>query len=453
MNGPSSEALLTDPDDPVQTSPELETARLEILLSQRARDLIEQRTEAGRVQRVLRDALDHFEASGQRLAAGSADGLRRERDLAVTRALEAEAGRTELRFRLDEALGHLAGGAASAKSDGGGTAAEALDVTCARLTGTVRGLVSALAETQEGRDMSEARLLLAEQDLSELRTGRRSAEIELAEVRDQLQLQQLTTRRVLEQFAGGLTAGETSARKGELDGARARRDEAELAVAASARLLDAAQASLTESLGALAEVRAELLASRAERAALASKNAELQQALTRETENRHELGLELNQAHAQRVVVADELGRVTADLAAARAALAARSDSQSTETGTLSAELAAARTSAIEERERSWRRADALRSTREQLGELSAAVVALGTQTQGNRDASHTPTLIESDEGLEVQLAASEERARRLARSLSTASEAVRELIAGAPDNTVDVSQLAALRLLLAPGQ
>ena len=55
-----------------------------------------------------------------------------ERDAAVVRAIEAEAGRAELRFRLDELLGHIAQPTAPGTlpaPDLGLT----LDVVCARL--------------------------------------------------------------------------------------------------------------------------------------------------------------------------------------------------------------------------------------------------------------------------------------------------------------------------------
>src|SRR4029078_7837695 len=92
---------------------------------------------------------------------------------------------------------------------------ERLDVTCARLTGTVRGLLSALAETQEGREVSQARLLLAEGDLQDVRTAARSLERELAESREQLELEALRAQRLADQYEGGLEGPAAATLKGE----------------------------------------------------------------------------------------------------------------------------------------------------------------------------------------------------------------------------------------------
>lgn len=445
MNGVSADVIGANPSEvgvsAAEPDADGELSRLEALLAERARTLGEERAEVARLRALLNGALERLdsvaaaaETAGR--AAAPAE-LVRARDLAVARALEAEVARAETRFKLDEALGHLAitAGSPGARPEGERPApaspeAERVDVAHARLSGTVRGLEAALAESQEAREMLEARLLLMEHDLGDARIANRLLQRELAEAREQFELQLIAARRTEERYQGGLTAGEAAPLKAETDGLRARCDEAERALAVAAR-----------EQGSASSAHRDLL----------TKNGELQQALAREIENRQEVVAELGRGHAERMMLGDELTRVRAELAEARAQpgqTEARSQQQAR--AALTAELEATRASAAEARAELARKVDTLRATRVQLDELGAALRASG----GRRgDESRMPTLIEAEEGLEVQLAASEERLRRLARTLSTASEAVRELIASAPGNSVDVAQLATIRRMLSPGQ
>ena len=435
MNGLSSDVIGTNPSELGVSAPEpdadaAELGRLEALLAERARALAAERAEASRLRALLNGALERFDvvaaAATERTPASSAT-LVRERDLAVARALEAEVARAETRFKLDTALGHLAV-AAAPRVDAEG---EPIDVAYARLSGTVRGLEAVLAETEESREHIDARLLLMEHDLGDARIANRVLQRELAEAREQLELQSIASRQLEERFQGGLTAAETAARKGEADGLRARCDEAELALARA-----------TSEQGSVSSAQRELVA----------KNGELQQALARETENRQEVVAELGRGHAERMMLADELARARTALADVQAAHPGQAEAraQQQQRAVLTAELEAARADAAEVRSELARKVEALRSTRAQLDELAAALRALGPKPVS--DEPRVPTHIEAVEGLEVQLAASEERVRRLVRSLSAASEAVRELIASAPGSSVDVAQLAAVRLLLSPG-
>jgi hypothetical protein len=401
-----------------------EVAQLEALLDTRSRELQEQRAEVARIRVLLRDAVDHFESSAAAASEQVMAEMRRERDQAVVRALESEAARADIRFRLDEVMGHLAAAGAAE----GALPGERLDVTCARLSGTVRGLLSALAETQEGREVAQARLMLAEQDLAELRGTARELERDQAEAREQIELEQMKGRQWTERFRGGLDAAAAAALRGERDGMRACRDEAERAFGdVSSRIL------------------------------------ELEQRVMRETESRSDAGAGLAAAQAERIVLLEELSRARAKAASAHASLEESEAERTRSMQTFAQQLDAAHRGAAEPQVRAARHADALREAREQWNALGSALRAVLEQTgtwsgldrpSGTGDDATqpgVPTYIEAVEGLEVQLAASEERVRQMQARLASAAATVGELAATAP-TAAAAEQLSALRALLERG-
>ena len=119
--------------------------------------------------------------------------------------------------------------------------AEPLDVVCARLNGTVRGLKSALAEAEESRDSASARLLLAEQDLAMLAGRARMLERELAEAREQIELEALHSRALAQKLEGSLPAAVAARLGGEIAGLRARCDDARARRRVSSRALGPAR--------------------------------------------------------------------------------------------------------------------------------------------------------------------------------------------------------------------
>ncbi len=418
--GETTDEFAAASGDAAAEGPSAEVAQLEALLDARSRELQEQRAESTRIRGLLRDAVERFETSAVAAAEQAVSELRRERDQAVARALESEAARADIRFRLDEVMGHLAAAGAAEGTQSG----ERLDVTCARLAGTVRGLISALAETQEGREVAQARLMLAEQDLAEARAITRALEREQAEAREQVELEQMQARRMSERFPGGLDAAAVSALRGELDGMRARRDEAERAFA-----------------GVAARIHA------------------LEQKIVRETESRGEAGSALAGAPAARMVLLVARARARADAAALKASLDRSEAERARATQTFAQQLEAAQGTAAAPQLRADRHADALREAREQWSGLATALRAVlqptGTWTgfdrpvrAGDGTQPSVPTYIEAVEGFEVQLAASEERVRQLEARLASAAASVGALEANAatPPTT---EQLAELRALL----
>jgi hypothetical protein len=260
MAGASSEGTMLEATESPQSAPgsmserpappepggspaeaESELARLESLLAVRAKDNQAQRSELARLQGLLRDAVAHFEAEVGTGAASPVVGeLERQRDLAVVRALEAEAGRAELVFRLDELLGHLSA------SGEGGLAGEPLDVTCARLGGTVRGLLSALAEMEEGRDVARARLLLVEHDLERAQGHVQALERALAEAREQAELELIKGRGLKAQLESSLGAQEADELRDQIETLRGRAEGAERAFEVSALSLKRVESSLQD---------------------------------------------------------------------------------------------------------------------------------------------------------------------------------------------------------------
>jgi len=398
---------------------EAEIEQLEKLLAARSRELQDQRAETARVRGLLRDAVERFERSVVVAADPLVAETRRERDQAVARALEAEAARADIRFRLDEVMGHLAAAGAAE----GALPGERIDVTCARLAGTVRGLVSALAETQEGREVAQARLMLAEQDVAELRADSRALERELAEAREQLELAHMKSRRLTDRFQGGLEGPSAAALRGELHGTRARALEAESAATAAVSRID-----------------------------------ELKQELASQSQSRSEVEGARAAGAAARLVLEEELARARDDLGSARSALQRGEADREQATQALTRQLDVARARGTDQLARAEGHAEALREVRQQWGELAGALKAVlqstATLSGFERDASDdeptqpgVPPPIETLEGLHFQLAASERRAHRVESRLATAVAALRAFEASGESGAA--VELAALRAIL----
>lgn len=242
----------------------LEVARLEDLLSARARERRELHGELQRTTALLRDALARF-ASLPTLGAASAVGeppavapvdddvlasLRAERDAAASQALEAEARAAETAFRLDEALGHL-------------LCAQRAPAQDASIEGKARGFRARAAEAEEALAVAEARLVLSEDDLRVANERSRRFASELQQAGEQCELELLRMRsyaasesqRMLALHAAGdaVIAG----LRGERDGVRARSDECELALTAAQAWLVRTERSLADTAGELAEAHAQ----------------------------------------------------------------------------------------------------------------------------------------------------------------------------------------------------
>jgi chromosome segregation ATPase len=272
---------------------------LEERLTEQSAALREARAEADHLRTLVRDVTARFEVlpdAGAELAQAKL-----ERDHAVARAIEAEAARADLSFQLDEVRGHLmALGAAEGALPG-----ESLHTTCARLVGTVRGLLSARAEAEERRDLGWARCVLLEQDGEDLRIEVRSLQRDLGEAQEQHELLLAESRSLSKRLEGSVAAPAAAELRGECSGLRARADEAD-------RALSAVQLKVAEHARGGARVDAEI-------SGLHQRLAELQRALGRETEKVDEARARLAQGEADRLVAAAQLARVQGDLDALRA--------------------------------------------------------------------------------------------------------------------------------------
>ncbi|HJL16648.1 MAG TPA: hypothetical protein RMH99_13380, partial [Sandaracinaceae bacterium LLY-WYZ-13_1] len=108
---------------------------------------------------------------------------------AVERAVTAEADKAELAFKLDEVRGALAVAERSADQR-----LEELSRLEAALRGTVRGLNARLAEVTELYQLAQARLALSEDDRRGLEATNHELTRELAEAREQLELEMARAR-------------------------------------------------------------------------------------------------------------------------------------------------------------------------------------------------------------------------------------------------------------------
>jgi hypothetical protein len=255
-----------------------DVARLESLLAVRARERQDLAAELSRRTGLLRDAMARFAdlpASAPEVAPRVADSnveamvhFAAQRDAAVARALEAEAARAEALFRLDEALGHLRMAQQSAGQD-------------AELQGKVRGLRVRLAESEEAREIAEARLMLAEQDLDDAGMKVTEQKRKAQELTEQLELMIVQAHSADGAHASKLADLRTalSVARGHAQGLRARADESEQALSGvRARALRAEHAA-REALDKLVVARAEAAERQVEGQAATQRARELQQEL------------------------------------------------------------------------------------------------------------------------------------------------------------------------------
>lgn len=186
-----------------------EYARLEASLRNRGRELADLRAELERRATLVRDLVEELREARDAAAAPRAaarpvaggDGAEDRRLLeAQERAAEAEAEGARLRFALDELEGRLA--VAEGRS-----AEDVADYhrTEAALRGTVRGLNARLGEVLELHQLAQARLTLAEDDRQTLEATNQALRREMAELRDQMELQ-LSRAQAMERDAGGANA-------------------------------------------------------------------------------------------------------------------------------------------------------------------------------------------------------------------------------------------------------
>lgn len=230
---------------------EHEYAALEASLEERGRELIELRAEVARRGTLARDLIEELrevrgapaitvarvapERPTERVPEPPRLSDTRALDAAIERAIVAETARAALEFRLDEISGQLALADRSASQE-----IDGLKRLEAQLRGTIRGLHARVAELAEQHQLTQARLALAEDDRAAAEARNRRLVRELAEAREQVELEIARERMAArEQPSAGddalarLTALEKSAaiRESELLGelARAREEAAALA--------------------------------------------------------------------------------------------------------------------------------------------------------------------------------------------------------------------------------
>ncbi|MCZ7687220.1 MAG: hypothetical protein M5U28_54190 [Sandaracinaceae bacterium] len=231
-----------------------EYARLEAALQERGHELTELRVEVERRGTLVRDLVEELREKGVRAAPREPApspalattlewtpeqlhrALHAQLDEAVQRVVAAEAEKAELSFRLDEVRGELA----MAERRFAGELEELRRVEAA-LRGTVRGLNARLAEVIELHQLTQARLALADDDRAAAEAKSRRLVREMAEVREQLELEIARARvsEAAEESAAAKDGGaeheaalaRAAAREGELLGAlaKAREEAADLA--------------------------------------------------------------------------------------------------------------------------------------------------------------------------------------------------------------------------------
>lgn len=409
-----------------------ELARLEALLADRASELAAERAEHGRLRALLRDSLERISAPPPP-SRGAAElaALRAEHQRALERALEAEAARADATFRLDEAMGHLLAAAPAQRAASDDTAS----VTQARLSGTVRGLAAALAESEEARDMADARRLLVEHDLEDSRDRVTQLSRKLVEAREQTELAQVQTRVLTSRLEGALDARAAGWLRGQMLGIRARADESERALARVGAERDEQRANIAVLRDELGQARAELAALRSGSAGMQERIPELERAVAREIENSREAKAELARRQAECLVLSEELSRARAE------ALAAREQAEELRAGHTRArdeaeiERSSARQAAAERHARAERMTDALREVRALLGELPSALGrALTPDGRPDRDPtlpgtvsafeSTSVTRVDSPDDALIELEARVEEAVRALRALQDAPSA-----------------------------
>jgi hypothetical protein len=417
------------PDDEAREAPEDEVARLEKLLAARARESSALSLELERRSGLLREALERLSSS----AAGELDDLRRGRDAAVQRAIEAELNLAELTFQLDE------------------TRAALQMSQPASSVGEMRGLYSRIAELEEADEAQRGRLFLAEHERDADRGRLRQLERQLAEQAEHYELALLRARGeranppATERAAQDRSDPGQSARtvgdaqqqlrglselRGERDGVRARERETELAYAAAQERADRADRQLAAAHDKQASLRAEI--------------AELSAAVQARSAYIAEQGTELAREQQELRAVRAQLGAAVAAQRDERRARDADAEAWQTKLDELDA--ARERDSASWRSERaSYQRAheewtlelkDFLAELRIPLSQLQAALDDPSGQSNAMRNAeAHTddatapgglldPAAVEK---LEQALRASEVRCAELEAALAARSPAVRD--------------------------
>lgn len=262
-----------------------EFVRLETALHERGQELTQARAEIERRGVLVRDLVEEMRTL-RRLGVGSIPpggrpsepplggmGVRSTMEIhpdamhaalhgqvadAVERAVAADAERAELQGRLDAIRGELAVAENRAAQE-----AEERGRVEAALRGTVRGLNARLAELTELYQLTQARLALCEEDRAVAQRRVSERERQMAELREQLELE-IARSRVRESAGGGGVAPEellrlervereSAAREGQLMGAllACREKHAELALRQRRAGLEAQLAR--EALGELEE--------------------------------------------------------------------------------------------------------------------------------------------------------------------------------------------------------
>jgi hypothetical protein len=402
-----------------------EVVRLEGLLAASAADSKNQREEVARLRGLLRDAVAHLDdlaLAGPEPATASEPS----QGEAVARALEAEAARAELQFRLDELMGHMALAVGDVGRPG-----EPLDVACARLAGTARGLLSALAEMEDGRDVARARLLLAEQDLLWEQAHARDLERELSEAREHAELELVRARGLVAQAELAALAPPIETLRGELAGVQARSLETQRALEAAVDAFERSRSSDAQRSQQLSLARAELAQLQADRDQKVVNISELNQKLAREIETGREVSSQLGQAAAESIMLREELARARAETSDLRASMAHGGAEQGHRLEALGVDRDRAVRTAAEQQARARRLSDGLMDVRALLGELAVSLgraivggsVSVAIEPQGSASNAPTepgtPLEIDAIEGLEEQIALRDQRIVALSAELA----------------------------------
>ena len=196
-----------------------EVAGLEQRLADRADQIRELQEETNRLRRLLRELGRRIEVLPTPSPDLSPEQLHAAYQAAVNRVVEAEAGRAELTFRLDEALGQLQGASGQEATDHSHEREQA-ELHEAHLAGSLRGLRAALADVEEARDTAQARLILMEDDLQQAKQAIAEQRRRLLEDQEEFELLRLRAAKMDE--ASSLLqrveeADRFEAQSGELD--------------------------------------------------------------------------------------------------------------------------------------------------------------------------------------------------------------------------------------------
>ena len=261
-----------------------ELHRVESLLAERAHENGALQRELGRQRALLREALERVTVTtSAELAA-----LRRARDAAIQRAIEAELGRASLAFELDETRACLqAQPAADAVSE-------------------VRTLYARIAQLEETDESQRARLLLAEHELAAARETHERFERLRSEDHEAFELELLRARgepsasAIASESPVGVEHAAHAALVGEINGLRARLNETERAFRQVRQRCGVLERTSAEAVQKLADVQAQS----AELAVLAQSRAsqisELGQEVSRQQQQVRSLQTQLGAQQAER---------------------------------------------------------------------------------------------------------------------------------------------------------